>query len=72
MSEIGTSGRVGQSCCATTEREHDMAENGPDDALNDEEIAAAQGGGVDEGGETSVPMVEDAGVSGWLAQGEHN
>jgi hypothetical protein len=49
-----------------------MAENGPDDALNDEEIAAAQGGGVDEGGETSVPMVEDAGVSGWLAQGEHN
>ncbi len=41
-----------------------MAENGPDDALNDEEIAAAQGGGVDEQGAETVILVADEGLIG--------
>ena len=34
-----------------------MAENGPDEALNDDEIAAAQGGGVSEQAASATPGV---------------
>jgi hypothetical protein len=50
---------------ATTERKYDMAENGPDDALNDEEIAAAQGGGVAEQAERDhAAILADEGLIG--------
>jgi hypothetical protein len=42
-----------------------MAENGPDDALNDEEIAAAQGGGVAEQAERDhAAILADEGLIG--------
>jgi hypothetical protein len=49
---------------AATERKYDMAENGPDDALNDEEIAAAQGGGVAEQGAETAVLLADEGLIG--------